>query len=49
VEAVKGIYHLGQQGASMARGMSNALSTAQTGQTLGSLATGALLAGGAVL
>jgi hypothetical protein len=49
MEAVKGIYHLGQQGASMARGMSNALSTAQTGQTLGSMAMAGAVAGGAVL
>jgi hypothetical protein len=49
MEAVKGIYHLGQQGVGMARGLSNALSAAQTSQTLGSMAMSGAVVGGAVL
>jgi hypothetical protein len=51
MEAVKGIYHLGQQGVGMARGMSNAMSAGgQSTQSLGSMAmmSGAVV-GGAVL
>jgi hypothetical protein len=50
MEAVKGIYHLGQQGVGMVRGMSNAMSAGQTTQSLGSMAmmSGAVV-GGAVL
>ena len=50
MEAVKGIYHLGQQGVGMVRGMSNAMSAGQSTQSLGSMAmmSGAVV-GGAVL
>jgi hypothetical protein len=46
MEAVKGIYHLGQQGVGMARGL---ISAGQQSQTLGSMAMSGAVVGGAVL